>query len=85
MGHARLHVSKELLREALHLPVATDIRFAMTVDWDTVELIVVHPDLPDVPIVEGQDLPLITPTFRKNIPVEFVDWGIPTPIERKQP
>ncbi len=69
-------VSFDLLREALHLPLLTDIRFVGTSDFGIAEIVIEHPDLPDVAIVEGQRPPIATPTFRKQEPIVFVDWGL---------
>lgn len=79
MGYARILVSAELLRQALHLP--TDTRICMAAmpreysSWEQVELTVAHPDLKDVPLREGEFPPIVSPTFQHQQPVVFVEWG----------
>jgi hypothetical protein len=74
MGVARMLVTPELLRELLHLPYTTDIVMA-GMDRENIELVVRDPALRDVVLSELERLPLVTPTFRKNVPVEFIEWG----------
>ena len=76
MGYGRVRVSFELLCEILHFPVGTEIKHITMAHgpcWDQAEITVSHPDLKPKP--EGEIAPLISPSFRKNEPVEFVDWG----------
>lgn len=75
MGAARVMVSFELLREVLHLPATTEIWFVGTADRDIAEITVADPGLQDVTLREGEKPPVVTPTFRRNVPVEFVEWG----------
>lgn len=74
---ARVLVSYELLREMLHLPIAAEIctvRESQSLHH-SFEIVVKHPDLNDVVLAEGQWPPIVTPTWRKNVPVEFIEWG----------
>lgn len=75
MRAARVLVTLDLLREALRLPIETDIRFVKTVSHNEIELIVHHPDLKDVDIKYGEDPPIASPVFKRQEPVVFVDWG----------
>lgn len=79
MKMARIRISDDLFRDAFRLPFGTRIISACVTDYVSygpiVEITVAHDDLPN--LEEGQDSPLITPTFRRNYwPIEFVDWGI---------
>jgi hypothetical protein len=81
MGYARIRVSFDLLRDALHLPRLAEIKLvAMPSDpcdpyrLEEAEILVAHPDLSDV-LAPDELPPLITPTFRRQEPVVFVDWG----------
>jgi hypothetical protein len=77
MGAVRVKVSFELLREVLGFPPGTIIKFAET-EADGFErdmvMTLTHPDIPAAPM--GGLPPLACPTFRKQEPVVFVDWGI---------
>lgn len=75
MRLARILVTPELLRQVLHLPIATDIIRAGW-DRDAIELVVSHPDLPDAVLQEGERPPLATPTFQSNPPVQFIAWNV---------
>jgi hypothetical protein len=73
MPYARIRVSLELLREVLHFPFGTEIKLVAMVRnayGTEAELTVSHPDLKN-----EESIPLITPTFRRQEPVVFVDWG----------
>ena len=72
---ARMLIAGELLREILHLPVATEIIGSGAYHGGTVEVFVSHPDLRDIPFQEGVCPPLIRPTFMRQEPVIFEDWG----------
>lgn len=74
MGYARILVSAELLREALHLPRDTNILFAKMEAGFNVELTVSHPDLVGGPS-PGELPPMATPTFRKQEPIVFEGWN----------
>lgn len=65
----------DLLREALHLPCDTEIRHVGPGAYDTAEITVIHSDLNDVTLAEGELPPVVCPTFRRNVPVEFIEWG----------
>jgi hypothetical protein len=74
---ARFLVSPEFLRDALHLPVGTEIVNAGIERWDIV-LTITHADLRDVAPVEGAHPPLICPTYHQEDGVVLlVDWGQP--------
>lgn len=79
MGYARILVSAELLRQALHLPADTRVCMAAMPreysSWEQIELTVAHPDLKDTPLQEGELPPLVCPTFKSQQPVVFVEWG----------
>jgi hypothetical protein len=75
MGVARIFVTPELLRKALHLPHTSEIAWAEMEDPYTIALYVRDPDLHDKPIVEGEKPPLVMPSFRQNVPVEFLSWN----------
>lgn len=70
---ARILITPDFLRELLHLPIGTELRGSGAYHYDQIELFLSHPDLPDVPL--GDRPPLITPTFRRQEAVVFVDWG----------
>lgn len=74
MGVARILVSTELLREALHLPVTTEIRLARTDRYGEIELTVADPGIDETVVAAGEMAPLVNPTFRKQEPVVFVGW-----------
>lgn len=75
MKMARFLVTPELLRELLHLPRGTEIVGA-EMDHHDIAVTIEHPDLRDVELVEGERLPLIRPTFRREADVVLlVDWG----------
>ncbi len=76
MGVARIYVTGALLRQAMAFPQRTEIVGASIVRdrYDTIELIVEHPDLKDE-TVEGAAPPLVTPTFQRQDPVVLVNWG----------
>ncbi len=77
MKRARVWVTYELIRQALVFPVGTDIRFVKVSAHlhDAAEFVIEHPDLRDVTLAEGEEPPLICPTFQKQEPVVLVDWG----------
>jgi len=74
MADARMIISEQLLLDCLHLPAGTEIKNVATthaLGYCDVELTVSHPDLH-----AGADSPpLITPIFRRQDPVVFIDWG----------
>jgi hypothetical protein len=73
---ARFLITPEFLREVLHLPAGTDIVGASCHYPLHVELVVTHPDLPDVTLAQGESPPLVAPTFiRQDHEVMFVGWG----------
>jgi hypothetical protein len=65
-------ITPELLRELIPLPISTDI-IGSLVNAEYVDVVVDDPALPET---SGEELPIVTPTFRRNVPVEFVDWGV---------
>lgn len=71
MRRAQIRITPELLREWLPLP-ATAVILGSAECAGEISIIVEDPGLPDAP--EGA-LPTVAPTFRTNVPVEFVDWG----------
>lgn len=79
MGAARVLISLPFLREALCLPRDTDIRFVgMSGDCpDTAEVTLTHQDIKDVPFIEGQLPPIVTPLLQrdKEGQVTFLEWG----------
>lgn len=75
MRVARFLVTHDVLRDALHLPPLTEIAYVGPSEFDRAEIVVKHPELPDVELQEGEKPPLVSPHFRKE-PVVFVDWGI---------
>ena len=78
MKVARILVSFDFLREALHLPPCTEIKAVRSYDSpDLAEITLTHPDLRDVDVAPGEGPPIVSPTFRRNVPVEFLDWGQP--------
>jgi hypothetical protein len=77
MGVARVRVSTELLRDALHLPEGTTIRFVMMADrYDECELTVQHVGIPERVTLDGELPPLAVPKFKRNHRVEFLEWGL---------
>jgi hypothetical protein len=70
LGKAIVRISPELLREWIPFPYSTDIVGSSSFHG-YIDVIVEDPALPDT----GNNLRVITPTFRKNVPVEFMDWG----------
>jgi hypothetical protein len=76
MGRARLIITGELLRELIPFPATTEIVCSIPSEAGNVEVIVDDPGIPETTNTDPDDLPLVTPTFRKNVPVEFVDWGV---------
>ena len=80
MKVARFQLSTELLRETLCLPRTTEIvSVEMAPDryttYPLIEVTVRDPDLRDVELAEDEPPPLVTPSFQKNLPVEFVSWN----------
>jgi hypothetical protein len=76
MGYARIRISGDLLREWMPLPLTASIVGSVASEEPgAVEIVVEDQALPELTI--GEKPPLICPTFRKNLPVEFVDWGLP--------
>lgn len=70
MGRVRFQVTPYLLRELIPIPVSAEIVGSNQCEGN-IEIVVDDPAV-DVP---GSDVPLVTPTFKKNVPVEFVGWG----------
>ena len=79
MKVARVLITPEFLRGALHLPLTTEIVTACMLDepYRMIEVTVRDPNLFDVELAEGEAPPLILPKFRRNVPVELIDWGQP--------
>ena len=77
MRVARIPVSWHLMRQALGLPDDTELCGARVEPdmWQTVELTVVHPDLRDVTLTDGELPPVATPTMKRQDPVVLVEWG----------
>jgi hypothetical protein len=79
MGYARVAIAPDLLIAALHLPADTRIVGAdMDHSHGHVVLAVAHPDLKELHIKEGEQLPITTPIFRTDTPglcVSWVSWG----------
>ena len=80
MKIARVLVTSELLREALHFPAGTEIvRAGMPDDpraWRDIELIIRHDDLRDIALEECVQPPLIRPVFHREADVVMLeDWG----------
>jgi hypothetical protein len=73
MGYARIRISGALFREWLPLPHGTEILGSRERHGE-VEIVVSHQDLPQP--VDGEGPVLAMPHFRKNQPVEFIDWGL---------
>lgn len=69
----RIQITPALFREVIPLPWSADLIGSCQADG-VLEVVVESPDLPDVP--DGERIPIVAPTFRKNVPVEFVDWGL---------
>lgn len=75
MGAARIIITADLLRDALHLPQTTEIRLARTDRYGEIELTVVDPALSDAPLPEGELPPVVTPTLRTQEPIVFEGWN----------
>jgi hypothetical protein len=73
VNRAVILVTPELLREWIPLPVTTSILGSIKSHGE-IAIVVEDPVLP--PVKDGDEIPVVTPTFRKNVPVEFVSWGI---------
>ena len=74
MPTVRFLVDTEYLRQALYLPsdvTFVDVEFVPFSVLGQIEFTVTSPSAPSVP--EGE---LVRPTFRKQDPVVFVDWGV---------
>lgn len=77
MRIARVSITQELILsvDAFPFPAGTRIVAAnMSVDGRDVEFVMQHQDLPEV--AENQQAPVAVPSFKRNVPVEFVDWGL---------
>lgn len=76
MPYARIRVSFNFLRDALHLPKDTVIKRVRTPDnpthLDEFEIIIAHPDLEN-----EEPIPIVYPTFLRQEPVVFVSWNQP--------
>ena len=70
MKLARIRISRELFLAAIPLPDETLLLSARLVDAQTIELEVEHPALLDVKLTEGEQPPIITPTFTTDPKVE---------------
>ncbi len=79
MRIARVHVSPEFLRDALHLPAGTEILWAgmpLPHADSIIEVTLTHPDLREVELVGGERPPLIRPRFHREAEcVLLEDWG----------
>ncbi len=71
---ARILISPEFFRELCNLPILTEV-LGSGMYHGQVEIFVRHPDLDDVPLADDECPPLIRPTWRRQEPVVFVDWG----------
>lgn len=75
MGRARLIVTGPLLLDWMPLPAGSYIVGSVQSEReDEIEIIVESPELPANE--DNADLPRVTPTFRRNVPIEFVNWGL---------
>ncbi len=75
MGHARIRLTGDLVREVFHFPPDTEIVGSRECVGD-VELVVFSPDLPAVTNTSIDEVPIKTPTFRsvrRQAPV-FEGW-----------
>lgn len=80
MRKAIVEISSVLLKEILKFPPGTEIigvRASDTLDFRSVEFMVTHPDLPEVP--EMCHARKTNPVYRQatvELPHEFVSWGL---------
>lgn len=72
VGKGRILISGGLMRERFGFP--HDATFHSGEIFDSAEVIVEHPDIPAVQ--EGEPLPLLCPTFRKQDEIVFIGWGV---------
>jgi len=78
MGQARINVSEQLLRQALHMPDDVTI-LNVRLTWPhRIDLLLESPELPDVP--EGNDPPMLNPNVTRIERYEW-DWGDEEAIE----
>lgn len=78
MGYARVIVSAHMFLDAFNFPKGTEVKHVSSHDGSgfcDIEVTLSHPDIPTV-IEEGQLPPVVSPSFRRQEPVVFVDWGI---------
>lgn len=75
MKIARFLVTKEFLRELLHLPLDAEIVTASGGPGHCIEFVVRDEGLQDVDVTVTTAAPLVEPTWKKNQPVEFVGWN----------
>lgn len=75
MKIARFLITPEFLRAALFLPETASLVWAGMHRTGEIELTVKSPDLRDVTVLEGERPPLISPRYRRQDPVVFVEWG----------
>lgn len=74
MGTAYFEVPYGVLADLLHLPPLAEIVGIQDTQYNRFEITVSHPDLPNWQ--PGEPLERACPTWRKNEPTEFVDWGL---------
>lgn len=75
MKIARFLITPEFLRAALFLPETATLVWAGMDRSGEIELTVKSPDLKDVELKEGERPPLISPRYRQQEPILFVEWG----------
>lgn len=67
-----MNITPELLREWLPLPLSAEI-IGSRESSTYIAVIVDDPAIPEC--AEGAEQ-VVCPTFKKNVPVEFVEWGV---------
>ena len=81
MGHARVRVANEMIRQALGFPDNAIVWWVAPAEDDatfqsrTSLVYVASPDLPVVP--DGQELPIIEPTMRMTYAMSLKNWNGP--------